>query len=49
MLGNGHPQVSLMFTGKKNQYSIKKVPGCISVPYNFTVNGLKAFVEENVN
>ena len=37
-----------MFHGRKGKYSISKVPGHISVPYNFTIEELKTFVEENI-
>ena len=47
ILSGGNPQICLMFHGGK-RFSIRNVPGFISVPYNFEVKRLKEFTEENI-
>ena len=38
-----------MFHGRKNQYSIKKVAGSIHVPYDFTPDKLKDYVDDSAS
>ena len=49
MLSGGQPSIGLMFHARNKEYSAERVPGYISVPWNYTVKELKAFVEENAS
>lgn len=49
IMAGGSPQLSIMFHSRKNQYLIKKVPGFVHAPYNFTAKVLSEYCQEHAN